>query len=709
MAINSDSSGFLIGERRLREMSEGITQTEDNTKQILKVLSESLQEIQNTLASSNTNITDLVNRQNRGGRSQDASGSSETRRRVRSTVDAEDEAAAITEQALRDARRIRARSEDAGADSNQSSGTLSSSERAARARDSRGRFVGADGSSEAKSFFSRIKGMMGFGDASLGNADVSGIDPTVDAIRELGQIVSPVKNVFKGMSAKAIGIFRGRIKKKGTDEVLSEEEIEANRQEAKANKLITKLLKSILSAIRSQGGGGLLDGLGGLGGRGGGLLTLLKNGGKGLLKKIPFLGALIGGGFLAKDWKKLDSGGKGKGIGQIVGTIVGGALGSFFGPVGTLAGGGLGNYLGGIFGEKVGTWTDSLKKIDFGEIFKELMKAALNIGKKAFIPFAAGSAGFDALKKAGGWAAEKLGFGDSGSGGSTATVGDNIDYSNAPNNTNIGGNVATDPKARKLGMYNALRKAGFTHEQALAHGGQIGRENEYNDKMFSTHTDPTRDKHGNKIQNGGVMSWNGSRYKKFAAYMRERGLMDEKGNMPKTQATLDAQAAYMKQENDEPYYKEKMKKFNSDTHADPREYAADMQKNYGWARGQNLIRDENGNFTVPFDWKGAENRGNRNIDEIAALAKQQSDNLSKKPVQAAKGTPQNSILFKKGAARPPAVKVPAVTPELIKIGSKYQSKGVSATPTDGGIGQTVSDRSLAHISAGGIGYTQHNV
>jgi hypothetical protein len=38
MAINSDSSGFLIGERRLKEMSEGITQTEDNTKQILKIL-----------------------------------------------------------------------------------------------------------------------------------------------------------------------------------------------------------------------------------------------------------------------------------------------------------------------------------------------------------------------------------------------------------------------------------------------------------------------------------------------------------------------------------------------------------------------------------------------------------------------------------------------------------------------------------------------
>lgn len=709
MAINSDSSGFLIGERRLKEMSEGITQTEDNTKQILKVLTESFQDMQKTLSSGNANTSDLIRRQSRGGRSQDASGMPATARSVRNTVDAAEKAVEVTEQALQAVKRIKKKAIDAeagiGGSTGRPSGTSSSSERAAQARerDANGRFIGKNG--EKKGIFSRIKGMVGLGDVSMGGGDVGGIDPTVDAIKELGQIVSPVKTVFKGMSAKAIGVIKGRIKKKRSDEVLPEDQVKANKETAKADKKQNKLLQSILSVLRSQNGGGLLGGMGGLLGKGGGFLSkLLKGGGKGLLKKIPFLGALIGGGFLAKDWKNLDSGGKCKGIGQIVGTVVGGVLGSFLGPVGVIAGGGLGQLLGGVFGEKVGEWTDSLKKLDFAAIFKDYLKDKLGIGSgsgnQAFIPYA--NAGQSKVERFKSWASDKLGLG-----GSTATVGDNIDYSNAPDSTNIGGNIAKDPKARKLGMYNALRKQGFTHEQALAVGGEIGRENGYGNAMFGRHVDPAKDKSGKDIVNGGALSWNNGRYDKFAAFMRERGQMDAKGNIPKTQAGLDAQAAYIKKEFGEKTYADMLKKFNGDPNADPRNYAGEMAKVIGWARGQPSIKGKNGR--VPFDSPTHERRVNENIDDIAALSKQQSDNLAKKPVNAAKGKPHESILFKKGQQRPPAVKVPAITPELIKIGSKNQVKAVAATPTDIGIGQTVSDRSLAHIAAGGIGYTQHNV
>ena len=102
-------------------------------------------------------------------------------------------------------------------------GASSSSERAAQAResDANGPFIGKGGSSNKKGLFSRLKSSIGLGDVNVGGGDISGIDPTVDAVRELGQMVAPVKNVFKGMSAKAIGIFKGRIKKKRGDEIFA--------------------------------------------------------------------------------------------------------------------------------------------------------------------------------------------------------------------------------------------------------------------------------------------------------------------------------------------------------------------------------------------------------------------------------------------------------------------------------------------------------
>lgn len=696
MVINADSHGFLIGERRFKEMSEGVNQTENNTKQILKVMTDSFQDMQKELSKS-SDIRNILARQNRSGKAQDASGLPNTAHSTRIAVDATEKAVEATEQALAASKRIRKKAIDAevGLESapSRSSSVSSTSKRAARERDSRGRFIGANGESEKK----RIKSLFGLNSANLGGADIGGIDPTVDAIKELNQAVTPVKNVFKGMSAKAIGVFRGRMKKRRGDEMLPEDQVRANKETAKIDKKQTKLLTSILSAIRGQNGGGLL-------GRGGGLLNLLKGGGKTLLKKIPLLGALIGGGFLAKDWGKLSSGGKGQGVGQIVGTVVGGMLGSFLGPVGTVAGGTLGNILGGIFGEKIGTWTDSLKKLDFGAIFKDFLKDKLGVGNgsgnQAFIPYA--NVGQGKMERFKNWASDKLGLG-----GSTETVGDKIDYSGAAGNVNSAGNVATDRNARKLGFYNAFRSEGLTHEQALAYIGQIGRENDFGDALFGTHTDLAA-RGGKSIQNIGAMSWNGPRYEPFANFMRERGLMDKNGIMPRTQATIAAQAAYAIKERNKPQYKNKMSTFNNNPHADPREMASDMQVHFGWARYQDYVKDKNGNYTIPFDRHGAEVKGNQHIDSAIPLIEQQSKSLPKKTIPVAKGKPQDAVLFPKGATRPAPVKVPAVTPDLIKIGSKNKAQAISAAPSDSGISQTVGDRGLAHVMSGGIGYHQNN-
>lgn len=731
MAIQSDSSGFLIGERRLKEMASGITKIEDNTKQILKVLSDSFEELQKAYSTSSTQVADAIGRQNRSGRSQDASDTTKTARTARKTVDAAEQAVGASKQALFAAKRINKKAADieTGAieSTSKSGGVSSTKERAEKARDSSGRFVGKDGSdSEKKGLYSKAKEFFGGGGNGGLGGDASGIDPTLDALKELNEAVTPVKNVFKGMSARAVGIIRGRMKKRRADIVLPEEQVKANKETAKTDKKHTKLFESILRAIRGQngaGGGGLLGGLlGAFGKKGkiGGLLGgLFKGGAKGLLKKIPFLGALIGGGLLAKDWGKLDAGGKGKGIGGIIGTVVGGALGSFFGPVGTVAGAGLGDYLGGIFGRKVGEWTESLKKIDFGAMFSSLLDDTKKYWKEKL------DAGKENAVKAGGtfldWGKGVLNTvgntfsqawrdttgGDSAS--PTATTGDNVDYSKAAGNVNAAGNVATDKKARQLGMYNALRKAGFTHEQALAHGGQIGRENEYGEAMFGNHTDLAA-RGGKAITNGGVMSWNGNRYKAFAKHMRDRGLMDKNGNMPKTQAALDAQAEFMKIESENANYKKRMPTFNGSPHSDPKSMAKDMHAIYGWARGQDHVRDKNGNLTVPFDWRAAERRANRNTDEISVLAQKQSATLPTTPKQmpAAKGNPKQALIFPQGATRIPPIKVPAITPALAKIGTNTTAKAVSAAPSDAGIAQTVADRSLAHVISGGIGYNTHN-
>ena len=45
MALRADSDGFIIGERRLKEISSGINQTKNNTQEILDVLTDSLLDI----------------------------------------------------------------------------------------------------------------------------------------------------------------------------------------------------------------------------------------------------------------------------------------------------------------------------------------------------------------------------------------------------------------------------------------------------------------------------------------------------------------------------------------------------------------------------------------------------------------------------------------------------------------------------------------
>ncbi|WOE28817.1 hypothetical protein [Acinetobacter towneri] len=245
----------------------------------------------------------------------------------------------------------------------------------------------------------------------------------------------------------------------------------------------------------------------------------------------------------------------------------------------------------------------------------------------------------------------------------------------------------------------------FSESQALAIGGEIGRENDYSDVMFGTHIDPAKDKNGNNIKNGGVLSWNRARYAKFQKHMMDRGLMDKNGKMPKTQAALDAQAEFIKKEM-ESDYSGTMKNFLNNPNLSPEQYEAEMAKYVGWARGQTTIRGKNGT-RVAFNSAHHEQKVKNNVKEIQGLARTQA---AAKPAQEAK-TPvakkqaKTATVFKADAPRPAAIKVPAVTPELAKIASKKPS-GSQGPISDSFMGQGVSDRNLAHIMAGGLGYRE---
>lgn len=134
-------------------------------------------------------------------------------------------------------------------------------------------------------------------------------------------------------------------------------------------------------------------------------------------------------------------------------------------------------------------------------------------------------------------------------------------------------------------------------------------------------------------------------------------------------------------ESDEPEFKKRMTHFfNNNPHADPRTMAPDMQSYYGWARGQSYVRGKDGKLNEPFDWKAAEARGNGFIDSTVPLIQNQSSNLPKASVPAAKGKPQESILFPKCASRPAPIKVPAISPALTKIGASNLTKPVNTAP-----------------------------
>lgn len=706
MALRADDNGFIIGERRLKEISSGINQTKDNTQEILDVLTDSLLDIKKGYESGSRAIVDTF-KQTERRRARDADApvikaqadrQEKTSRaidtNVRKVVEASQDIARSTKRAIDAENGVNARTSTPGrttardADAVDTSSVKYRAEKS-RERDANGRFIGSGSSSESRSVFGKLKDLVS--DVSGGGnvGDARGLDPTIDALGELKDLVSPVGGVFKRMSVKAAGVFAGRIRKRGMDEALPVEQVKANKEQQRHDVRRNKLLERLIDAVRrNKPKGGLFDSLTK---GGGGLLRLLMGGGKAVLKRIPLLGALFGGGMLAKDWGKLDNAGKGKGVGSVVGGVGGAIVGSLLGPAGTLAGGAFGAYLGGIFGKKVGEWTDSLKGVDFAKLFTDTLNEIFSFAKNAagavantaMIPYRAtqGLAGqaWDAVSgaysSAKNYVSDKLGFGDTAT-GKYAPLLDMIAEGEAR-----GGAFGTSG-------YDAIYSGAKVKPGKDVSKMTVGEVKAYQQQLIKAGSKSTAVGRYQFIHNNGA----------FGKMAAEAGIKDTDIFDAATQDKLAV------------HYLGGEKQLNK--MIENKDYAKLTNKTaQQWASMKNTRGVGN------YDGDGLNKARHGGLSAVSAAAEKirlgettKPAQEAKKPAQeasipAAKKPAKTATVFKADAPRPAPIKVPAVTPELAKIGSK--KTGGSKGPTgDSFMSQGVTDRNLAHILAGGLGYRE---
>ncbi len=116
------------------------------------------------------------------------------------------------------------------------------------------------------------------------------------------------------------------------------------------------------------------------------------------------------------------------------------------------------------------------------------------------------------------------------------------------------------------GIYTSFRNSGFSDSQAKALTAEVNRENNLRPKyMFGTHVDDA-----NKAVNIGMLSFQGDRSAAVTDFLRERGLVDEKGKITPGFDAIQAQTDFIYDEMlNSPSYKRTREEFLSNPDVDP--------------------------------------------------------------------------------------------------------------------------------------------
>ncbi|KCW03146.1 lambda family phage tail tape measure protein [Acinetobacter baumannii 45075_1] len=259
-------------------------------------------------------------------------------------------------------------------------------------RDEKGRFVSNPNEPQNQSSIRKVAQTISTAIKGVMPNSTQGVDPTVDAINEVGHLLSPVRRA----AGLALRPLTGLMRSKKRNEPLPREQENHNRKQIKLLQRIAdnlaskggllgslgKLLTSVLSAGGGLLGGALGKGKKGVGKLGKGLGKFLKFG-----RGLPVIGALAAGASLL-DWNEQSTQEKGGTVGSLAGGVIGGTVGSLIGPAGTLIGGMAGSWIGNKLGTVVAPyfkeWTDSLIAADVPGIINTAWKGFVSYASNAF-------------------------------------------------------------------------------------------------------------------------------------------------------------------------------------------------------------------------------------------------------------------------------------------------------------------------------------
>lgn len=364
-----NSSGFLIGQRRLKELNDNVKHIDKTTEEILTILRGELKQqaaetkvvlnsIDDILKKISAKATIRASNQSQAANNIANPGNSNT----------QNGQTGPSNPLGRRTTRITRTGNNGGQDTPESQSDTAE-QATGRRRNSKGQFE-SDGASNPGSGIRGLTRAIRAGFEMVNAPDTRSLDPTVEAMHEISQLISPAGRAFKAMGKGAMWLF-GRRKPK--DEALPKEQ-------AKHNRTNERQMERLIDAIRRRGSsalGGLGAGLGTIGGFfGRGAKGMGKYGLKALrfLKRAPVIGSIIGAATLGFDlYNSKNAEDRGRAIGKFGGGVGGAAAGAVIGTaifpgvgtaVGAVLGGVLGSTVGETIGGKFGEWTKKLIEAD---------------------------------------------------------------------------------------------------------------------------------------------------------------------------------------------------------------------------------------------------------------------------------------------------------------------------------------------------------